>query len=81
MKFNFNRQVFDTHVPIVMCQNAFYKSTILLHIHKTKYTIHFIIKLTFRDHGTIMITSYYEKYYGVITIISYYETYYGVITI
>ena len=32
------------------------------------YTIHFIKKFTFRDHGTIMITSYYEKYYGVIMI-------------
>ena len=44
-------------------------------------TVHFIKKLTFRDHGTIMIISYYEKYYGVITITSYYETYYGIITI
>ena len=44
-------------------------------------TVHFIKKFTFRDRGTIMTTSYYEKYYGVITIISYYETYYGVITI
>ena len=31
-------------------------------------TVHFIEKFTFHDHGTIMITSYYEKYYGVITI-------------
>ena len=31
-------------------------------------TVHFIEKFTFRDHGTIMITSYYEKYYSVITI-------------
>ena len=45
------------------------------------YTVHFIIKLTFRDHGTIMITSYYEKYYGVIMITSYYKMYYGIITI
>ena len=44
-------------------------------------TVHFIIKLMFRDHGTIMITSYYKKYYGVTTITSYYETYCSVITI
>ena len=35
----------------------------------------------FRDHGTIMITSYYEKYCGVIMITSFYKTYYGIITI
>ena len=35
----------------------------------------------FCDHGTIMITSYYEKYYGEIMITSYYEMYYGVIMI
>ena len=45
------------------------------------YMVHFIKKFMFRDHSTIMITSYYEKYYGVITITSYYETYYDVITI
>ena len=46
-----------------------------------RVTVHFIEKLTFRDHGTTTIKSYYEKYYGVITITSYYETYYGVIMI
>ena len=32
--------------------------------------VQFIKKFMFRDHGTIMITSYYEKYYGIITITS-----------
>ena len=55
-----------TEYSICNTVNAFHVFTLLCFQNQAlAYTVHFIKKLTFRDHGTIMITSYYEKYYSV----------------
>ena len=51
-------------IPVVVVVSIMYCMYVCSYV----CTVHFIKKFTFHDHGTIMITSYYETYYGVITI-------------